>query len=175
MRRSTGLALERLEPRALLSTVTSATPGLVASLTAVASKVAGGAQVALTLTETNVSNHLIRVTYGPSNDGFAVSKAGKVFWNENTGQALPMFLQVQNLNPGQSATVHATWDARSNAIDPASPWVEGSPLSGTFTVSDALDDHATATVTIPKAWATPAKSVHAELSPSVHAMTMSLG
>lgn len=174
MRRSIPPGLELLEGKALLSGVSAAASGLADSLTAVASRTMSGAQVVLTYTETNVSNHDITVDYGPSTDGFAASQGGKTIWAENAGLFLPDFLQADDLKPHQSVTVTDTWDARANVVNPTEPWVEGPPLSGTFTVSNALDQGATATVTIPKSWTTPIKLTH--VSPPappipVHIMT----
>ena len=164
-------SLESLEARALLSAVPASTPGLADSVTAVASRVTGGARVALTFTETNVSNHPISVTYGPSDDDFLVSKGGKIVWDQDAGRALPMFLQVETLKPGQSVTIHGTWDGRSDEINPANPWLEGPPMAGTFTVTNRLDHRtATAVVTIPKAWTMPTKPASTGHSPIIHAM-----
>ena len=161
MRRTIRPGLELLEGRALLSGVSAATPGLVASLTAVAGRTPSGAQVVLTFTETNASNHDITVEQGPSIEGFTATRGGKTIWNQDAGQFLPNFLEVSVLKPHQSVTIEATWDGRANDVNPADPWVEGPPLSGTFAISNDLDHRATtATVSIPKAWTVPLKSTH---------------
>ncbi len=174
MRRSVRPALEMLEGKTLLSGVATATPGLVASLTAVASRTNAGPQVVETFTETNVSDHEITVVDGPSLDGFTVSRGGKTVWNPHQGVS-PQILTDHVLEPHQSITLSSTWDGRSNQVNPAHPWVEGSPLSGTFTISNDLDHRsATASVTIPKAWTAPLKSSHVgsiKAAPMVHALT----
>jgi hypothetical protein len=174
MRRTIRPCLESLEARALLSGVSSATPGLVDSLTAVVSRSNSGAQVVMTFTETNVSNQDINVVHGPSDEGFIATQGGKTVWTSLEGK-IPDFLELQTLKPHQSITLSATWDGRSDEINSAEGWVEGPPLSGTFTISNALDQHAaTANITIPKAWTGPVKPGHLTPPvppPQVHAMS----
>jgi Intracellular proteinase inhibitor len=172
MRRSIRPCLEALEGKALLSSIPAS--GLADSLTAVASRTLSGAQVVLTFTKTNVSSHDITVDHGPTNEGFTITQGGKSIWNQNAGQLLPQFLEVDDLKPHQSITLTETWDGRANDVNPDQPWVEGSPLSGTFTASNALDQGATkASVTIPKSWTVPVKPTHITppKPPIVHIMS----
>ncbi len=160
MRRTIRLGLERLEAKEMLSGISAIAPGLVGSVSAVASRTLSGAQVVETYTETNVSNQDISVDYGPSDDGFTVIQGGKTIWNPSEG-ATPQFLQVEDLKPHQSVTIHGTWDVRANDLSPENPWAEGPPVSGTFTISNSMDGgRATATVTIPKSWTVPVKVGH---------------
>ena len=147
MRRTNRLAVESLEGKTLLSLATPAS-GVVATLTAVRSTTSAGTQVVATLTETNRTNHDVTIAVGPSIDGFVATQGGKTIWASNPGLE-PQFLTVKTLGPGQSFTIGATWDGRSNQVDPLDPSDEGSPLSGTFTITNELDRAARATVTIP--------------------------
>jgi hypothetical protein len=156
MRRTIRPSLEVLEGKALLSGVSATASGLAYSLTAVASRTVSGAQVVATFTETNVTNQVITVDHGPSDDGFDVAQGGKTIWSSETG-AIPAILEVDQLEPHQSLTFTATWDGRANEVNPNESWVEGPPLSGTFTVSNWMDQGKTATVTIPKSWTEPVK------------------
>ena len=96
-----------------------------------------GTQVVFTFIETNVSHKNVNVAIGPSKDGFIVSQNGKPVWQSNAGPQ-PEFLMLRTLQPGQSLTLQATWNDRSNLVNPPTPQ-EGSPLSGTFTVENELD------------------------------------
>jgi len=170
MRRTIQPSLEGLETKAMLSGVSATVSGLVSSMTAVAGRSLSGAQVVARLTETNVTSHDISVTVGPSIEGFTVAQGNQAVWTQHAGQLLPGILQVHDLKPYQSLTVSATWDGRANAMDPNNPWAEGPPLSGTFTIKNALDHGvATATVSIPRAWTVPIKSVSVT-PPHPHAM-----
>ena len=175
MRRIIRPSLEILEGKALLSGASAAASGLADSLTAVASRTISGSQVVMTFTETNVSNHDITVDHGPSDEGFTVTQGGKTIWSEDAGQLLPQILKVDDLKPHQSATISATWDGRPNDVDPTNPELEGPPLSGTYTVSNWLDQGGTtATVSIPKAWTVPLKLTHVvppKPAAAVHEMT----
>jgi hypothetical protein len=167
--------LEMLQEKVLLSGASATATGLVSSVTAVVTRTLSGAQVAETFTETNVSDHDINVDLGATDSGFTVSQDGKTVWNPYEG-VLPFSIAVETLKPGQSQTVHNTWDARANEVVPNEPWAEGSPVSGTFTISNSLDQgKATATVTIPKAWTVPLTMSHVRSpkpGPHVHEMTV---
>jgi Intracellular proteinase inhibitor len=136
MRRTNGPNVESLEARSLLSG--TAGSSLAVSLTAETQATSSGTQVVFTFVETNVSHNNVNVAYGPGTDGFVVSENGKPVWVSNPGPQ-PQFEMLQTLKPGQSLTLHATWDDRSNQVDPADPSIEGPPLSGTFTVENELD------------------------------------
>ncbi len=144
MGRRTRLILETLEGKELLS---GATSGLVASIVAAPTVTAGVTTVALTFTETNVSNHVIEVTRGAINTGFSASQNGKTAWVSNTG-FLPQYLMLEGLKPGQSITINGTWDGHSNSGIESGPTEEGPALTGTFTIANQLDSHATTQVTL---------------------------
>ena len=95
MRRKPAIRLERLEEKTLLST----TAGLVGSIVATPTTTSAGTSVELSFTETNESTHPISVTYGPVDDGFAVTMAGKTVWTSNAGPQ-PQFLELKTLAPG---------------------------------------------------------------------------
>jgi len=142
MRRTNLPNVETLEGRALLA---GAGPSsLAVSLTAVSQQTLTGTQVVFTFVETNISQNNVNVALGPSNDGFVVNENGKPVWVSNPG-IQPQFLMLQTLKPNQSLTLHATWDGRSNLVNPSDPSKEGPPLTGTFTVDNGLDHvgHAT--------------------------------
>lgn len=145
MRRTIRPILEALEGKCLLSGVGPS--GLSVSLTASPRNTSSGTQVVFTFTETNVTNHAVKVTNGPSIDNFVVSQLGKPVWESKTGPQ-PLFLVVQTLQSNQSITIHGTWDGRSNLINRANPSKEGPSLSGKFRVDVGLNPsgHSTAFV-----------------------------
>jgi hypothetical protein len=143
MRRRIRPTVECLEGKALLS---GAPAGLAVTLNATPMASSSGTQVALTLTETNVSHQDVTVDDGPSLDGFSAARDGKTVWVSNPG-INAMFIRVVTLKPGESFTIHATWDGRSNQVDPLDSSTEGPRLSGTFTIRNGLDqDGPSATV-----------------------------
>jgi hypothetical protein len=144
MVRKSPVGVEILEGKALLSGVV---PGLSGSLVATPTTTSAGTTVALTFTETNVSNHAITVTYGPGDDGFIASANGKNVWLSNAGPT-PQYIELRTLEPGQSITVKATWNGHSNAGVAGGFGSEGPALHGTFTISNELDPELTATVTL---------------------------
>ena len=88
-----------------------------------------GQTVKMTFTETNHTNSSIRVPIGPSIDGFTVTSGGKTIWRSNSGME-PQYIVLENLAPGASITLTATWTASSAA--------------GTYTVHNQLDPKAAA-------------------------------
>jgi hypothetical protein len=144
MRRSWRLGVESLEGKLLLS---GATSGLSASLVATPTTTSAGTSVALTFTETNVSDQEITVTYGPVDDGFTASSGGKSVWVSNSGFE-PQYLMLKRLEPEQSITVDGTWDGHSNVGLTGGSSQEGPALNGNFKVSNQLDSAATTLVSI---------------------------
>lgn len=126
------LDFESLEGKALLS-------GLSASLTTNQAAYHVGQPVVMTFQETNVSDQPIAVEDGPSIDGFYVTQGDRVVWRSNSG-AVPMFLRMDELQPGQSLTLTDTWDGVPNNGT--------APATGTFVVSNQLDPGVTATISI---------------------------
>jgi Intracellular proteinase inhibitor len=125
MRRRTSLIVEPLEGRALLS-------GLSYSLTTDKSTYQVGEPVQMTFTETNTSDEPASFIYGPSVDGFIVTQGGQTVWQSNSG-ANPMWVMNETLQPGQSWTIHSTWDGTL---------VNGSSTTtttGSFVVTNQLD------------------------------------
>ena len=78
----------------------------------------------MTFTETNTSDSTVRVPIGPSIDGFTITHDGATVWKSNSGIE-PDFIVLENLAPGASITLTATWTA--------------SNLTGTFAVHNQLD------------------------------------
>jgi hypothetical protein len=117
--------VELLEPRALLSAVDI-------SLTTNQTEYQPGQPIQMTFTETNTSSQPVTVDYGPSVDGFDVTRDGVPVWQSNAG-INPMIIIADTLGPGQSLTLHATWNG-----------VPGQGLTnlgprGTYTVTNQLD------------------------------------
>ena len=83
-----------------------------------------GQTVTMTFTETNTSDSTIRVPIGPSIDGFTITQDGATVWKSNSGIE-PDIVVLENLAPGTSITLTATWTA--------------SDLTGTFAVHNQLD------------------------------------
>ena len=88
-----------------------------------------GQTVKMTFTETNDSKSSIRVPIGPSIDGFTVTSGGKTVWRSNSGVE-PQYIVLENLAPGESITLTATWTA--------------SAATGTYVVHNQLDPDAAA-------------------------------
>ncbi len=129
MRRSLRPEVDRLEGRALLAPTshpprlvhpvhahahhTPATPSLATEISAKLqtdrASYKPGEPVTIALTVTNTSNHFVNFTYGPSMDGFSVTKKGAVVWTSNAGVE-PEFILLDPLQPGQSRTFRAVWD-----------------------------------------------------------------
>jgi hypothetical protein len=115
---------------------------LAVSLTTDHSVYHRGQPVVITLTETNISSHDLTVL-GPIIDGrFSITHNGAPVWISNKGP-LPLFpIAPETLKPGQSITLQATWNGRSNVGPPTEP-------TGVFVVHSALiPDGPTATFTI---------------------------
>jgi hypothetical protein len=90
-----------------------------------------GQTVTMTFTETNTSASTVRVPIGPSIDGFTITQNGATVWTSNSGFE-PDFIVLENLAPGASITLTATWTASNQ--------------TGTFAAHNQLDpDGATAT------------------------------
>ncbi len=104
MCRGTGITLEILERKSLLS---GASSSLAGSLVATPTTTSSGTTVSLRLTETNISNQTVHITIGPSNDGFVAVRNGKPVWVSNSG-IQPMFLQLKTLSHGRSLTINGT-------------------------------------------------------------------
>jgi hypothetical protein len=117
--------VESLETRALLSAIS-------VSLTTNQSVYQSGQPIQMTFTETNTSNQRVNVEVGPSIDGFDVTQNGKTIWQSNAG-VNPMYIVLESLNPGQSLTLHATWD------DTPSQAQSLIMAGGTYTVTNQLD------------------------------------
>jgi hypothetical protein len=88
-----------------------------------------GQTVTMTFTETNDSKSSMRVPIGPSIDGFKITSGGKTVWRSNSGIE-PQYILLENLAPGASITLTATWTA--------------SAVAGTYTVQNQLDPDASA-------------------------------
>jgi hypothetical protein len=125
MRRHTSLSVEAMEGRALLS-------GLSASLTTDQQTYQAGQPVEMTFTETNTSDQPISIGVGAVNSGFDVSQAGQVVWESNAG-INPMVIVLETLQPGQSLTLHGTWDGVSNDGGTTAT------TTGSFVVTNQLD------------------------------------
>lgn len=136
--------VEPLESRSLLS----ATPaGLVESIVVRPKVAPSGTSIVLTFTEKNTSRHDIAVGVGPQIDGFVAKQGARVVWRSNAG-IQPAFVVNEVLKPGQSLTLKATWDGRSNQDSPSSG-ESGPSLTGKFTVTNELaTGRASATVTL---------------------------
>ncbi len=117
--------VELLEARALLSAMS-------ATVTTNQSVYQPGQPIQMTFTETNISNAPVKVVYGPSNDGFNVTENGNLIWQSNAS-ANPLYLIYGTLKPGQSLTLHATWDG------PDSQALASVLAGGTFTATNQLD------------------------------------
>ena len=128
--------LDGLEERALLSS------GLSISLTTNQAVYQPGQPIQFTFTETNNSDHEINTSYGPSVDGFLVSENGNSLWASNAG-INPLFIVLDPLEPGQSLTLHSTWNGVPNL--PGSPPILA---GGTIAVTNQLDPAASATFQI---------------------------
>ena len=90
-----------------------------------------GQPVNITLTEKNISSHDVPVEFGPSIDGFSITHDGTPVWSSNKGVALPQFIALETLKPGQSFTLKATWNGIPNEGPPTEP-------TGVFVVHNAL-------------------------------------
>jgi Intracellular proteinase inhibitor len=123
--RTARLRIEALEERALLSAVSE-------SLTTSQAVYQRGQQVQLAFTITNITSHVIYLDYGPSFDGFNVTRAGKLVYQSNSG-ANPTLMVADPLQPGQSITLYGTWNGVSNQ------GTKSTPLRGKFTVTNQLD------------------------------------
>lgn len=133
--------VESLETRALLS-------ALSVSLTTSQSVYQPGQPIPMTFTETNISSQPVKVEEGPSMDGFVVTQNSNIVWQSNAG-ANPLYIVVETLEPGQSLTLHATWNGSPSQGQ--TPIVAG----GTFTVTNQLDpEGASATFQIEPALST---------------------
>jgi len=93
-----------------------------------------GSPVHMTFTETNVSSSPVKVTTGPSIDGFFISKNGTRIWQSNSG-IQPMFGLNRVLQPGQSITFNATWTATTTGTLTASQQSAPNGPTVNFTVS----------------------------------------
>ena len=118
---------------------------LAVSLTTDHSVYHRGQPVVITLTETNISSHDLTVLGPIINGRFSITHNGAPVWISNKGP-LPLFpIAPEILKPGQSITLQAVWDGRSNVGPPTEP-------TGVFVVHSALiPDGPTATfIILPK-------------------------
>ncbi len=111
MFRRTLLVVESLEGRIVLTSVMGLT------ITTDRVEYAPGQPVVITLTQTNLSDHDVTVSHGPSTDGFLVSKDGTELWRSNAGMN-PMYQVVETLAPHQSLTRTAVWTGDSSSPAP---------------------------------------------------------
>jgi hypothetical protein len=72
-----------------------------------------GQTVEMTFTETNVSNHAVRVALGPAVDGFVITQSGRTVWRSNSGSE-PLYIARRVLHSGQSITLTASWTVGSD-------------------------------------------------------------
>jgi hypothetical protein len=143
-RRNRRLQFEVMESRAVLSAslagASLAPPTLVippdemalaVSLTTDHSVYHRGQPVVITLTETNISSHDLTVLGPIFNGRFTITHNGAPVWISNKGP-VPLFpIAPEILKPGQSITLQAVWDGRSNVGPPTEP-------TGVFVVHSAL-------------------------------------
>ena len=134
VRRTTHPRVEGLEQRALLS-------DLSVSLTTDKPVYQPGDPIQFTFTETNISDHPVNIGEGPSIDGFLVSENGIQIWRSNSG-AMPAFVMLLPLQPGQSFTLESTWNGSPNVV--SSAMLAG----GTYTVSNQEDPSTSVTFKI---------------------------
>jgi hypothetical protein len=123
MLRRARLTVETLEGRTLLS-------DLAISLTTDRQMYGEGQSIHMTLKETNISKHDVFVAYGPSTDGFSVIHNGVEVWRSNEG-AVPLFILLRELRPGESVTLQATWNGKQNEGHHTNP-------TGTFVVHNQM-------------------------------------
>ena len=123
--------------------VAVASPLLVA-FTTDRSTYALGQPVHFTLTATNTSKQAVTFVDGPAVDGFLVSQNGKIVWRSNAGLQ-PQFLRSVTLQPGQSYTLHATWDGHPNT--PSGNELMSQTPTGTFSVTSQFHPLGTAAPT----------------------------
>jgi hypothetical protein len=114
-----------LETRALLSAMS-------AQVTTDQPVYQPGQPIEMTFIETNTSKEPVQVAYGPVNDGFNVTQNGKLIWQSNGG-VNPQYLIEATLKPGQSLTLHATWNGED------SQGIAADLAGGTFTVTNQLN------------------------------------
>jgi hypothetical protein len=79
-----------------------------------------GQAVVLTLTETNTTNHDIKVFRTSTLGGFTVSQKGRELWKSDS-PIQPMFAYIETLHPGESITQTATWHGEHPEGSPAHP------------------------------------------------------
>ncbi len=72
-----------------------------------------GQQVNMTLTARNISSQDVTVEIEPSNDGFFITHNEVTVWASNMGPE-PLLISMENLKPGQSFTLKATWNGMQN-------------------------------------------------------------
>jgi hypothetical protein len=132
MRRSFRLEVEPVESRSLLSGFAPAavTPPVSLTLSADRSTIAPGQPVHLTLTVTDTGTQDVSFAVGPSGSGFYAVSKSKFVWRSNWGYQ-PMFVLLETLHPGQSYTLHSTWNGLANlsgARNPSGPVAIGDQL-----------------------------------------------
>jgi hypothetical protein len=107
---------------------------LEVSLTTNQASYTPGQTVRMTFTETNDTGHNVTVEFGPSNDGFFVTRNGTTIWRSNAGLT-PDDIVLRELAPGAAITLTAAWSASS--------------VTRTYVAHDQLDpDGASATFQI---------------------------
>ena len=128
-RRTAALIVEGLEGRTLLSSLSY-------SLAADQSVYQVGQPIALTFTETNVSNQPVTVEVSPSD--FTVSQNNAAIWQSNPDNANGLSVP-ETLLPGQSVSQSANWDGTTSySLAPllGSPQTWAINNFGTFTVTN---------------------------------------
>jgi len=99
--------VEPLEAKALPST-------LAVSLVTDRGTYRAGEIVHMRLTAKNVSEQDVTVGWGPSIDGFSITRDGAPVWRSNSG-GTPQFIAERDLAPGQSIALRAQWKAARQA------------------------------------------------------------
>jgi len=133
---------ERLESHVLLSMAASAgvlpTAPITETLTTDRTIYKVGQPIRMTLTETNNTGATVSVPNITGGNGFTATRNFKIVWASGArrpGAGSP------TLEPGESRTVNAVWNGRSNVGSGS----RGAPLTGTFEIDNTL---ATNSVTI---------------------------
>jgi Intracellular proteinase inhibitor len=163
MKRKLQPRMEALESKALLSSVAGSAahphatqpahlapsePGarnaISVTLTTNESVYQPGQVVQMSLTETNRSNHSVKVAVGPTIDTFEIAQNGKVVWRSDSG-FLPQYVYLKVLRPGASTTVKAHWTVTAGMSGSFTVTALGFPqAAATFSVTSASSSGGTA-------------------------------
>jgi hypothetical protein len=106
---------------------------LLISLTTNVASYTPGQVVTMTFTETNDTTQNVLVPLGPSIDGLAITSGSQTIWPSNSGMQSDL-IYLDNLAPGQSITLTASWTATS--------------VAGTYSVDNQLAPDVTASFDI---------------------------